>query len=193
MTQDITTNTGNDSTMTNEASTPRFGRKFLTVISALMFVMLIGAIFVATSYEKGDGYSGYEREAIAVVSMQNEITSGWNEMVDTFNIATVLSEDDHVILYTVSQDAARVLISDSQAVINKWQAIDVPEEHVVSHGLGLDALRATQDGLILFDEFFHNAIDTLVADQIRSDEASVKLVHAQDLWSQAAAAAANEG
>ncbi len=193
MTQDITTNTGNDSIMTNEASTPRFGRKFLTVISTLMFAMLIGAIFVATSYEKGDGYSGYEREAIAVVSMQNEITSGWNEMVDTFNIATVLSEDDHVILYTVSQDAARVLISDSQAVINKWQAIDVPEEHVVSHGLGLDALRATQDGLILFDEFFHNAIDTLVADQIRSDEASVKLVHAQDLWSQAAAAAANEG
>jgi len=57
----------------------------------------------------------------------------------------------------------------------------------------LDALRATQDGLILFDEYFQNAIDTLVADQIRSDEASVKLVHAQDLWSQAAAAAANEG
>jgi hypothetical protein len=193
MTQDITVNAGNDSIAKSESESPRFGRKFLTVISTLMFTMLIGAIFVATSYEKGDGYTGYEREAIAVVSMQNEITDGWNNMVETFNVATVLSEEDHVVLYTVSQDAARVLISDSQAVINRWQAIDVPDEHAVSHGLGLDALRATQDGLILFDVFFQNAIDTMVADQLRSEEASVKLVHAQELWTQAAAAAANEG
>jgi hypothetical protein len=125
--------------------------------------------------------------------MQNEITDGWNGMVDTFNTASVTSVDDHVILYTLSQETARVLISDSQAVINRWQAIDVPEGHTVSHGLGLDALRTTQDGLILFDEFFQNAIDTLVADQIRSDEASVKLAQAQELWTQAAAAAASEG
>jgi hypothetical protein len=38
-----------------------------------------------------------------------------------------------------------------------------------------------------------NALDTLVADQIRSEEAFEKLVHARDLWTQAAAAAASEG
>jgi hypothetical protein len=193
MTQDITTTTTNDASSTEDVRSPRFGRTFLTVISILMFAMLISSIFIATSYEKGDGLSAYEREAIAVVSMQNEITDGWNGMVDTFNTASVTSVDDHVVLYTLSQETARVLISDSQAVINRWQAIDVPEGHTVSHGLGLDALRTTQDGLILFDEFFQNAIDTLVADQIRSDEASVKLAQAQELWTQAAAAAASEG
>jgi hypothetical protein len=149
MTQDITTITTNDASSTEGVRSPRFGRTFLTAISTLMFAMLISSIFIATSYEKGDGLSAYEREAIAVVSMQNEITDGWNGMVDTFNTASVTSVDDHVVLYTLSQETARVLISDSQAVINRWQAIDVPEGHTVSHGLGLDALRTTQDGLIL--------------------------------------------
>ena len=39
---------------------------------------------------------------------------------------------------------------------------------MVSHGIGLEALKATQDGLILFDIFFQSSIDTLVADQIQS-------------------------
>lgn len=194
MAQDITNTLGHDMNgSSNDKSNARFGRAFLTVISTMMFGMLIGAIFLATSYEKGDGLSTYERQAIEVVTMQNDITDGWNTMVDTFNVATVSSESDHVALYSASQDTARVLISDSQAVINRWMAIDVPEEHAVSHGLGLDALRTTQDGLILFDEFFQNAIDTLVADQIRSEQASDKLVHAQELWAQAAEAAAREG
>ncbi|MBN4064798.1 hypothetical protein JYU04_03580 [Dehalococcoides mccartyi] len=193
MTQDITNSINNVSTNSSDKSTGRFGRTFLTVISALMFTMLISAIFLATSYEKGDGLSGYERDAIAVVAMQNEITAGWNTMVDTFNAASITSQDDHVVLYSLSQITARSLIADSQAVINRWSAIDVPEDHAVSHGLGLEALRATQDGLILFDEFFQNSIDTLVADQIRSEEASEKLVQARDLWAQAAAAAASEG
>ncbi|MBT4126650.1 MAG: hypothetical protein HOJ22_06090 [Chloroflexi bacterium] len=193
MTQDITISHDSDSEEMVTEPKPRFGRAFLTVISTLMFGMLIGAIFMATSYEKGDGLSVYERQAIEVVTMQNGITDGWNEMVDTFNVASVTSENEHVILYTTSQQAARALISDSQAVINRWRAIDVPEEHAVSHGIGLDALQTTQDGLILFDVFFQDAIDTLVADQIRSDEASDKLVHAQELWLQAAEAAANEG
>jgi len=192
MTQNIINSTSDDSMTANDSGKSRNGRMFLTLISTLMFGMLIGAIFIATSYEKGDGLSSYEREAISVVAMQNEITDGWNGMVDTFNAATVTSENDHVVLYTLSQETARGLISDSQSVINNWRAIDVPEEHVVSHQLGLDALRATQDGLILFDEFFQNAIDTLVADQIRSEEASDQLVHASELWAKAAAAAASE-
>ncbi|MDA1283132.1 MAG: hypothetical protein O2921_11050 [Chloroflexi bacterium] len=193
MTQNIINPVQDDSSEVTENKNARFGRTFLTILSTLMFGMLIGAIFVATSYEKGDGLSGYEREAISVVSMQNEITAGWNDMVDTLITASVTSQDDQVVLYSLSQQTARVLISDSQAVINRWSAIDVPPEHIVSHRLGLDALRATQDGLILFDEFFQNALDTLVADQIRSEEASEKLVHARDLWTQAAAAAASEG
>jgi hypothetical protein len=186
MTTQIAQSTGN-------GSRSRFGRTFLTVISTLMFAMLVSAIFLATSYEKRDGFTTYERDAIAVVAMQNEITDGWNSMVDTFNASTITSQNEHVVLYRFSQDSARALISDSQAVINRWRAIDVPDEHSVSHDLGLEALQATQDGLILFDEFFQNAIDTLVADQIRSDEASLKLAHARDLWQQAAEAAANEG
>ena len=193
MTQNISTSDNPTVLSAKRDSNSRSGRLFLTVISGLMFVMLLGAVFVATNFERGDGFSAYEREAIEVVAMQNEITDGWNNMVDLFNGATIASEADHVALYTASQDAARVLISDSQAVINRWNAIDVPEQHAVSHGLGLEALKATQDGLILFDEFFQNAIDTLVADQIRSEEASRKLVHARELWEQAAEAAAREG
>ncbi|NQW20726.1 MAG: hypothetical protein HQ477_08390 [Chloroflexi bacterium] len=193
MTQDITTSIRIEYLEISERSNPRFSRTFLTILSTLMFGMLIGSIFLATSYEKGDGLSGYEREAIAVVEMQNEVTGGWNEVVDMFNSSTVTSVDDHVVLYTLSQQTARVLISDSQAVINRWQAIDAPVEHTVSHELGLEALQATQDGLILFDEFFQNAIDTLVADQIRSEEATAKLTFARHLWEQAAEAAANEG
>jgi hypothetical protein len=193
MTQNVSIPSESDSDSMTEKPNKRFGRLFLTVLSSLMFGMLIGAIVIASSYEKGDGLSSYEREAIAIVVMQNEITEGWNNMVDTFNTATVASENDHVVLYSLSQETARVLISDSQAVINRWRAIDVPDEHTVSHDLGLQALQATQDGLILFDEFFQNALDTLVADQIRSEEASEKLIHARELWAQAAEAAANEG
>jgi hypothetical protein len=171
----------------------RFGRLFLMTISALTFAMLLGGIYLTTSYDKGDGLSTYEREAIAVVSMQNEITDGWNQTVDTFNAASVLSENDHVIVFTISQNSARALITDSQAVINRWRAIDVPEEHLAAHELGLEALMATQDGLILYDVFFQDSLDTLVSSQIRSEEASDKLVQARDLWLQAAAMAASEG
>jgi hypothetical protein len=152
--------------------------------SALTFAMLIGGVYFAVGYEKGDGLSTYEREAIAVVVMQNEITDGWNETVDAFNASTITSNADHIELYSMSQTSARTLITNSQAVINRWQAIDVPEAHV-AHGLGLEALKATQDGLTLFDVFFQNSLDTLVADQIRSDEAAAKLAHARDLWEQA--------
>jgi len=157
-----------------------------------MFGILIGAVFMAISYEQGDGLSGHEHDAISVVSVQNEITDGWNEMVDTFNTAKVTYEDDHVVLYMLSQPRARVLILDSQPVINRWQAIDVPEEHSVSHGFGLDTLGATQDGLILLDAFLLSALNTLVADQIRSDDASVNLTQIRDLCTQAVAAAASE-
>jgi hypothetical protein len=166
---------------------------FLMLISSLMFAMLIGGLYFATSYEKGDGLSTYEREAISVVAMQNEITDGWNSTVDLFNSSSIYSDSDHVVVYSASQTSARQLITDSQAVINRWQAIDVPAEHVASHQLGLDALMATQDGLILFDVFFQNSLDTLVADQIRSEEASAKLAYARELWEEAAAVAATEG
>ena len=186
MTEEITQPTVNK-------PTDRFGRLFLMTISVLTFAMLIGGVYFATGYEKGDGLSTYEREAIAVVQMQNEITDGWNQTVDAFNASTILSTDEHIIIYTTSQTSARALIADSQAVINRWRAIDVPEAHTASHGLGLEALKATQDGLILFDVFFQDSLDTLVADQIRSDEASRKLVQAKELWHQAAEVAASEG
>lgn len=193
MTQQMSDSQQIASTEESGGASPKFSRLFLTILSTLMFGMLLGSIFIATSYEKGDGLTSYERDAIEVVAMQNEITDGWNTMVDTFNTWTVVTPEDHVELYTMSQDTARTLISDSQAVINRWQAIDVPEEHLVSHDLGLQALRMTQDGLILFDEFFDNAVKTLVADQIRSEEAATKLVQAHELWAQAAEAAAREG
>ena len=52
---------------------------------------------------------------------------------------------------------------------------------------------ATQDGLILFEEYFQNSVDTLVADQIRADAATAKLVYAAELWRAAAEVAAGEG
>jgi len=171
----------------------RFSRTFLMTISILTFGMLLGGLYFATAYEKGDGLSTYEREAIAVVEMQNSISEGWNEIVDAFETASIGSQDDHVVLYSTNQVAIRAMIYDSQAVINRWKAIDVPEEHVVSHGIGLEALKATQDGLILFDIFFQSSIDTLVADQIQSDDAAAKLAAARELWEQAAAVAATEG
>lgn len=186
MTQDI-------AEPTIEKSSGRFGRLFLMTISLLTFAMLISGVYFATSYDKGDGLTTYEREAIAVVVMQNGITEGWNQTVDMFNASSIGSQDDHIVLYTTSQIAVRTLITDSQSVISHWQAIDVPDEHLASHGIGLEALKATQDGLILFDVFFQNSIDTLVADQIRSDEAAAKLTQARELWQQAAAMAANEG
>jgi len=186
MTQDIAQPATN-------SETGRFGRTFLGVISILTFAMLIGGVYMATSYEKGDGLTTYEREAIAVVAMQNEISDGWNNTVDEFNASTITTNQEHLLVYSISQKLVRILITDSQAVINRWKAIDVPEEHVASHQLALDALMATQDGLILFDVFFQDSIDTLVADQIRSDEAAAKLVYARELWDRAAEVAATEG
>ena len=48
-------------------------------------------IFVAVTYLGVNDVSEYESQAIAVVTMQNEITSRWNQTVDEFNAADVIS------------------------------------------------------------------------------------------------------
>jgi len=80
----------------------RFSRAFLMTISILTFGMLLGGIYFATAYEEGDGLTTYEREAIAVVVMQNSISEGWNEIVDAFETDSIGSQDDHVVLYSTS-------------------------------------------------------------------------------------------
>lgn len=169
------------------------GRAFITFVAGATFALLIATAYFATAYERGTGLSQYEIDAIEVVAMQNDITSRWNEAVEAFNDSTVVSPQDHVALFSVSQETVRVLITDSQAVINRWNDIEVPAAHTGSHELGRAALMATQDGLILFDVYFQNSLDTMVADQLKAEEAAAKLVYARDLWEQAAQAAANEG
>jgi hypothetical protein len=155
--------------------------------------LLVVTVFVATTFVGDRGFSEYETQAFEVVGMQNDITGRWNEMVDTFNSMDVTSQREHVILFSLSLDSIHDLITDSQAVINRWGEIDVPNQHLASYQLGLDALKATQDGLILFEDYFQNSLDTMVADQIRADDATAKLVHAAELWKAAADAAATEG
>ena len=48
-------------------------------------------IFVAVTYLGVNDVSEYESQAIAVVTMQKEITSLWNQTVDEFNAADVIS------------------------------------------------------------------------------------------------------
>ena len=174
-------------------SNGKFGRVFVGVISVTTFALLIATAYFATSYERGDGLSNYEREAIAIVAQQNDITVDWNETVETFNNFTVESQREHIILFSLSIDSVHDLITDSQSVIEQWKEIEAPEKHVNSYEIGLDALMAMQDGLILFEEYFQNSLDTMVADQIRADDASAKLTHAKALWQAAAEAAAQEG
>jgi hypothetical protein len=91
MTQDITESI-------DSKRTDRFGRIFIMTISVLTFAMLIGGVYFATAFDRGDGLSTYEREDISVVAMQNDISQAWNETVDTFNAASVLSQNDHIVL-----------------------------------------------------------------------------------------------
>ncbi len=171
----------------------RFGRGFLLTVFSPTVALLIVALFVAVTYASSNGVSEYEKQAIEVVSMQNDITVRWNETVDAFNDTIVTSQGEHVTLFTLSLGSVHDLITDSQAVINRWQEIDVPDKHLSSYLLGLEALMAMQDGLILFEEYFQNSIDTMVADQIRAERAEAKLVHAAELWQAAADTAATEG
>lgn len=177
----------------NPESSDRFGRAFLLAVFSPTVALLVVTIFVAFTYVSSNGVSEYESQAIEVVSMQNDITVRWNETVDTFNATDVTTQDEHVTLFTLSLGSVHDLITDSQAVINRWNEIDVPDEHLSSYLLGLEALMAMQDGLILFEEYFQNSLDTLVADQLRAETAEAKLVHAAELWRAAAAAAATEG
>ncbi|MCZ6538596.1 MAG: hypothetical protein O6922_02065 [Chloroflexi bacterium] len=173
-----------------------FDRAFVLVMASATVTLLIAVAFVAIVFGRGGAgtqLSEYELQAIEVVSMQNEITVRWNQTVDMFNGSDVSSQLEHVILFTASLDSVHDLITDSQAVINRWTEIDVPDKHVSSYQLGLEALMATQDGLILFEEYFQDSVDTLVADQLRAGEASAKLVHAAQLWQAAAEVAAEEG
>ena len=174
-------------------SSDRLGRAFLLAVFSPTVALLAVAIIVAVTYANNNSVSEYEKQAIEVVSMQNDITVRWNETVDTFNDTIVFSQGEHVTLFTLSLGSVHDLITDSQAVINRWKEIDVPDEHLSSYLLGLEALMAMQDGLILFEEYFQNSIDTLVADQIRAETAEAKLVHAAELWQAAADAAAIEG
>lgn len=169
------------------------GRVFLFAIRSGIVAMLIATVFVAVFWNRGDQMSEYESQAIAVVAMQNDVTQRWNAFVDVFNASSVESQSEHVVLFTDSLDSVDVLITDSQAVINKWSELDVPDEHVNSYEVGFEALLAMQDGLILFAEYFQNSVDTLVSDQIRADDAAEKLVHASELWKTAAEIAATEG
>ena len=85
------------------------------------------------------------------------------------------------------------MITDSQSVINRWNEIEAPDKHVNSYELGLEALMAMQDGLILFEEYFQSSIDTRIADQLQAGEASDQLLYAAELWRAAADMAALEG
>lgn len=163
-----------------------------TATAALLVASVYLAFFI-WSGGQSTTLTEYEKQAINVVSMQNEITVQWNQTVDAFNDSTVHTQDEHVVLFSTSLDSVHGLITDSQAVIDRWIEIEVPNEHASSYQLGLQALMATQDGLILFEEYFQNSIDTLVADQIRAEEASAKLVYAAELWQAAAEVAATEG
>ena len=174
-------------------SNSRFGRAFLLAAFSPTVALLVVTIFVAVTYLNSNGTSEYEKQAIEVVTMQNDITIRWNETVEAFNDTIVTSEGEHVTLFTLSVGSVHDLITDSQAVINRWNEIDVPDEHLSSYLLGLEALMAMQDGLILFEEYFQDSLDTLVADQIRAELAEAKLVHAAELWQAAADAAATEG
>ena len=160
--------------------------------TALLIASVYLGVFIWSSGQ-GTTLSEYEKQAIDVVSMQNKITARWNQTVDAFNDSTVYTQEEHVVLFSTSLDSVHDLITDSQAVIDQWIEIDVPSEHASSYQLGLQALMAMQDGLILFGEYFQNSIDTLVSDQIRAEEASAKLVYAAELWQAAAEVAATEG
>lgn len=174
----------------------KFSRAFVLVMAGATGAMLIATAILLIAIGSGYGdaqLSEYEKQAIAVVAMQNEITGRWNRIVDLFNNSDVTSQRDHIVLFTASLDSVHDLITDSQAVIDEWTEIDAPGEHVSSYQLGLEALMAMQDGLILFEEYFQNSVDTLVADQIRADAATAKLVYAAELWRAAAEVAAGEG
>ena len=155
-------------------------------------MLIVIGIVVVGNHNSGN-LTQYESEALDVVYMQNEITDRWNETVEWFNQSHVTSDDEHIALYSKSVIAARSLAADSQAVIDRWQKIEVPEENMASHQLALEALMAHQDGLILFETFFQNALDTLVADQIQMLEAEAKLTRSMELWKQAEQAALAEG
>lgn len=173
-----------------------FGRAFLFVTAGATVALLIASVFLAIVFGSGGpdaGLSEYEKQAVEVISMQNEITARWNQTVDMFNGSYVMSQREHIVLFTASLDSVDDLITDSQAVIIRWTEIDVPDKHVTSYQLALQALMATQDGLILFEEYFQNSVDTLVADQLRAETATAKLVYAAELWQAAADVAAGEG
>jgi len=155
-------------------------------------MLIVIGIVVVGNHNSGN-LTQYESEALDVVYMQNEITDRWNETVEWFNQSLVTSDDEHIALYSKSVIAARSSAADSQAVIDRWQKIEVPEENMASHQLALEALMAHQDGLILFETFFQNALDTLVADQIQMLEAEAKLTRSMELWKQAEQAALAEG
>lgn len=155
--------------------------------------MLIVIGIVVVGNHNSSNITQYESEALDVVYMQNEITDRWNETVEWFNQSHVTSDDEHIALYSKSVIAARSLAADSQVVIDRWQKIEVPEENMASHQLALEALMAHQDGLILFETFFQNALDTLVADQIQMLEAEAKLTRSMELRKQAEQAALAEG
>ncbi len=175
-----------------------FGRVFLIAIAGATAALLVATVYLAVVFGDGGvsptaGLSEYEKQAIEVISMQNEITGRWNRTVEVFNDSYATSQREHFVLFNASLDSVRVLINDSQAVINRWTDIEVPDEHVSSYQLGLQALMATQDGLILFEEYFQNSVETSVSDQILAEEASAQLVYAAELWQAAADVAANEG
>lgn len=155
-------------------------------------MLIVIGIVVVGNHNSGN-LTQYESEALDVVYMQNEITDRWNETVEWFNQSHVTSDDEHIALYSKSVIAARSLAADSQAVIDRWQKIEVPEENMASHQLASEALMAHQDGLILFETFFQNALDTLVADQIQMLEAEAKLTRSMELRKQAEQAALAEG
>lgn len=155
-------------------------------------MLIVIGIVVVGNHNSGN-LTQYESEALDVVYMQNEITDRWNETVEWFNQSHVTSDDEHIALYSKSVIAARSLAADSQVVIDRWQKIEVPEENMASHQLALEALMAHQDGLILFETFFQNALDTLVADQIQMLEAEAKLTRSMELWKQAEQSALAEG
>jgi hypothetical protein len=129
-----TTNAMSDKTKRD--SNNMFGRAFLFVMAGATGALLIATVALAVFGgfgDRGSQLSEYEKQAIAVVAMQNEITGRWNQTVDMFNGSYVSSQREHIVLFTASLDSVHDLITDSQAVINQWTEIDVPDRHVSSY------------------------------------------------------------
>ena len=152
----------------------------LVVLTAISVAVVAGITLL-----RGDDterLTAYETAAIDVIATQNSLVQHWNALVDDFTDELVIRESTRAEQFESAAISTRTLVGDSQSVILNWSRLEPPVEGQETHAAALEAMRATQQAFILFEDYFRSIDEQGVADDSLMESGERMMLRASQMW-----------